>query len=71
MSTIDFVIRDYKHMMALIHVLHQRKLMPKKNSNFMDKYRMAKFMMKLDYEAWSQSIEINSLVHIAILKTLK
>ena len=34
-------------------------------------YKQLKFKMKLAYEAWSHNLEVGTLIHYAVLKTLQ
>ena len=57
-------------MMALLLILHA-KLYESSTPKVMLIYKQLKFRMKLEYEAWSRSISLASLVQYAILKTLQ
>ena len=69
-STLDFVIRDYKAMMALLHFLHQKLYNPR-DRKFMFNYKKLKFHMKLQYEAWNRHIEVVTLIKLSVAKTLQ
>jgi len=70
MTSLDLVINDYNYVMALLHILHVRVFKPS-SLDFMKIYKQLKLKMKLAYEAWNRKIELNSLIHYAILKTLQ
>ena len=70
MTSLDLVITDYKYMLALLHVLHVKVFKPE-SPDFMKIYRQLKLKMKLAYEAWNRQVEVNTLLHYAVLKTLQ
>ena len=74
LSTLDLVIRDHHAMMALCLVLHMKvhgggEVTDK--AKILQYYKRLKFKMKLEYEAWSRSLHLVSLVSYGILKTLQ
>ena len=66
----DLVITDYNYMLALLHVLHVKVFRPG-SPDFMKIYKQLKLKMKLAYEAWNRQVEVNTLLHYAVLKTLQ
>ena len=73
LSTLDFVIRDCKAMMAFCLVLHIKLHGSGKQDikKVLFYYKQMKFQMKLEYEAWSRQLQLVSLVQYGILKTLQ
>ena len=69
MTSLDFVIKNQNFMLALLHVLHVKVYKPG-TPDFMKIYKQLKLKMKLAYESWKRQIELSTLFHYAILKTL-
>ena len=69
MTCLDLVINDFNYVLALLHILHVRVYKPSSH-DFMKLYKQLKLKMKLAFEAWNRKIELNTLLHYAILKTL-
>ena len=71
-STFDLVIKDYKAMMCLLHFLHKHLWkQDESRHHFMRSYKIMKLKMKVTYEAWRREIEIGTLLHYAILKSMQ
>ena len=73
-TTLDLVIKDYKAALCLIHFLHRHCLIEKGGAEvdprFMLRYKMTKFQMKLQYEAYCRNIKTSTLIHYAVMKTM-
>ena len=69
-TTLDLKIEDMHCLLSLLNVLHRKVYKPLDNK-FMKLYKQLKFKMKLAYEAWSRHIEVATLIHYAVLKTLQ
>ena len=74
-TTLDLVIPDQSHLMALIHFTHMHVDKPEeklgeKMKNFLSVYKKLKFKMKLSYESWNRRITLGQLIQNAVFKTL-
>ena len=71
-STLDLQIEDMDVLLSLLHVIHlQVYYQLPCGPSFMSLYKHMKFKMKLAYEAWSHNLEVGTLIHYAVLKTLQ
>ena len=68
-TTLDLQIKDYHHLLALMHVLHKNAYKIEADG-FMKVYIQLKYKMKMAYMAWSRDIPVATLFRFAVLKTL-
>ena len=69
-TTLDIVVQNSQHMMALIHIVHNNIKDAEPKEGFMFNYKIMKFKMKLAYESWVKRIKLNELIWRAIFKTI-
>ena len=59
-------------LLSLLHVIHiQSGIRLQCGDKFMMLYKKMKFRMKIAYEAFSYNLEMGTLIHYAVLKTLQ
>ena len=68
-SSLNLVIKDERHMMALLHVLG-RKFYGQTDNSILRVYNMLRIKMKCGYECWRLNKSIKQLVQSAIKKTI-
>ena len=68
--TLDFVVKDEGHMMALLNILG-RSVYGCQDGSFLKLYMQLKFKAKLGYECWRKHKSLRSLVMQAILQSVK
>ena len=68
-SSLNLVIKDESHMMALLNVLG-REFYDQTDSSILRVYGMLKIKMKCGYECWRLNKTIKQLVQNAIKKTI-